>query len=163
MKTKALILLAILNVLLISCVPALQTVVVPPEFTIRGEVELISVELPIPLISSGQIVFRVPLEIYNPNNFAASVTRVDFDFLLNNKLAVTSSFSEGVSLAAQGRTTVPLDIIVPLENGIAIIEDVTGLIAGQTTNYAMDGRVTFDVLGVVEVYAKSRLFSGQIN
>ncbi len=163
MKTKAFILFVILNALLISCVPALQTVVAAPEFTIRGELELISVELPIPLISSGQIVFRVPLEIYNPNNFEAAITRVDFDFLLNSKLAVTSSFSDGVNLAAQGRSTVPLDIIVPLENGIAIIEDVTGLIAGQTTNYAMDGRVTLDVLGVAQIYAKTRLFSGQIN
>ncbi len=163
MKTKALILFVVLNALVISCVPALQTVVTAPQFTIRGEVELISIELPLPFISSGQIIFRVPMEIYNPNNFEATITSVDFDFSLNNKLAISSSFSDGVRLAAQGRTTVPLDIIVPLENGLAIIEDVTGLLAGQTTNYAMDGRVTLDVLGVAQIYAKTRLFSGQIN
>ena len=162
-RRYGLILFVFLGVFINACVPVLGPIVEPPSFSIRGEVELISVELPLPLISSGQVIFRLPMDIYNPNDFDMAVSRVDFDFIVNNKLAVSSVFSEGVVLRAKGSSTVPLDIIVPLENGIALVSDIAALVAGQSTSFALDGKVTITVLNAVQVYAKTRLLSGQIN
>lgn len=156
-------LIALLGLVLTACLPGLTTVVRAPVFSLRAEVQVISLELPIPFLSAGRVIFRVPMDVYNPNDFEVSLSRIDFDFFLNQRLAVTSSFSEGLALRAQGSTTVPLDIVIPLENGIALIEDISRLMAGQRTAFALDGRVSIEVFGALEVYAKTRLLSGQIN
>ncbi|MCA9835508.1 MAG: LEA type 2 family protein [Trueperaceae bacterium] len=146
-----------------ACVPAFAPVVQPPSFSIRGEVEMVSVQLPLPLISKGQVVFRLPMDVYNPNDFDIALNRVDFDFIVNNHLAVTSAFTSGIVVRAKGSSTVPLDVIVPLESGLALATDIAGLVAGQSTSFALDGKVTIDVFGALQVYAKSRLLSGTIN
>lgn len=157
------VLVLLLGLSLNACVPVLGPVVQAPSFSIRGEIQMVSVELPLPLISKGQVVFRLPMDIYNPNDFDMAVSRVDFDFIINNHLAVTSAFTEGVTLRAKGSSTVPLDIIVPLESGLTLVSDIAALVAGQSTSFALDGKVTINVFNAIQVYAKTRLLSGQIN
>lgn len=162
-KTKYTLGLLLFALVLSSCVPALGPIVQAPTFSIRGEIEMISYELPLPLISAGQVTFRVPMDITNPNDFEVFLNRVDFDFNVNNRLAVTGAFTDGVTLVARGSSAVSLDIIIPLESGIALIEDIVAMVAGQATNVSLDGKVTIDVFGAAEIYAKTRLLSGQIN
>ena len=149
------------TLLMSSCVPGVQTVVQAPQFSLRGELQLVSFEPP--LLGAGQVVFRVPLEVYNPNDFEASLSRIDFDFFVNNRLALSSAFSEGISLKAKASSPLGLAVTIPLSSGIALISDISNLIAGQQTLFHLDGRVTIDVFGVAKIFAKTTLVSGQVN
>jgi LEA14-like dessication related protein len=144
-----------------SCIPGFAPVVQPPTFSISGELQVISFEPP--LIRRGQVVLRLPMQVYNPNAFELSVTRIDFDLLVNSRLAITSSTTQGLSLVAQGSAPFVLDITVPLESGIQLIADIAALTQGQPTTYQLDGSVTATVLNAVEVFAKTTLVSGRVN
>jgi LEA14-like dessication related protein len=145
-----------------GCIPGLVAPVVQaPSFSISGELQVVSFEPP--LIGRGQVVLRLPMQVYNPNAFELSVTRIDFDLLVNSRLAITSSTSQGLSLVSQGSAPFVLDITVPLESGIQLIADIAALTQGQPTTYQLDGSVTATVLNVVEVFAKTTLVSGRVN
>lgn len=144
-----------------GCIPGFAPVVQAPSFSIRGELQVVSFEPP--LIGRGQVVLRLPMQVYNPNAFELSVTRIDFDLLVNSRLAITSSTSQGLSLVAQGSAPFVLDITVPLESGLQLIADIAALTQGQPTTYQLDGSVTATVLNVVEVFAKTTLVSGRVN
>jgi hypothetical protein len=150
-----------LSLLLSGCIPSFVPVVQAPSFSVRGELQVVSFEPP--LIGRGQVVLRLPMQVYNPNAFELSVTRIDFDLLVNNRLAITSSTSQGLTLLAQGSAPFVLDITVPLESGIQLIADIAALTQGQTTTYQLDGSVTATVLNAVQVFAKTTLVSGRVN
>ncbi|MGL4610582.1 MAG: LEA type 2 family protein [Trueperaceae bacterium] len=151
----------ILSLLLSGCVPELVPVVQAPGFSVKGELQVVSFEPP--LIGSGQVVLRLPMEVYNPNTFELSVTRLDFDLSVNSRVAITSSTTQGLSLVSQGSAPFVLDIAIPLKSGIQLIADIAALRQGQTTSYQLDGSVTADVLNAVQVFAKTTLVSGQVN
>jgi LEA14-like dessication related protein len=151
----------ILAFALSGCIPGFAPVVQAPSFSISGELQVVSFEPP--LIGRGQVVLRLPMQVYNPNAFELSVTRIDFDLLVNSRLAITSSTTQGLSLVAQGSAPFVLDITVPLESGIQLIADIAALTQGQPTTYQLDGSVTATVLNAVEVFAKTTLVSGRVN
>jgi LEA14-like dessication related protein len=151
----------ILALALSGCIPSFAPVVQAPSFSISGELQVISFEPP--LIVRGQVVLRLPMQVYNPNAFELSVTRIDFDLLVNSRLAITSSTTQGLSLVAQGSAPFVLDITVPLESGIQLIADIAALTQGQPTTYQLDGSVTATVLNALQVFAKTTLVSGRVN
>lgn len=144
-----------------ACVPGLTPALQAPAFSSSGEVQVVSFSPP--LVGRGALTLRLPLEVYNPNNFELELTRVDFDLLVNERLALTSAFTNGFGLSAQGSRELLLDVTVPLEAGLELLSDVVNLVGGQSTRYRLDGRVSVEVLGLVEVFAKTTLVSGQIN
>jgi Late embryogenesis abundant protein len=150
-----------LAIALSGCIPGFAPVVQAPSFSVNGELQVVSFEPP--LIGRGQVVLRLPMQVYNPNAFELSVTRIDFDLLVNSRLAITSSTTQGLSLVSQGRATFVLDITVPLESGIQLIADIVALTQGQATTYQLDGSVTATVLNAVQVFAKTTLVSGRVN
>jgi hypothetical protein len=151
----------ILAVVLSGCIPGFAPVVQAPSFSISGELQVISFEPP--LIGRGQVVMRLPMQVYNPNAFELSVTRLDFDLLVNSRLAITSSTTQGLTLASQGSAPFVLDITVPLQSGIQLIADIAALTQGQATTYQLDGSVTANVLNAIQVFAKTTLVSGRVN
>jgi Late embryogenesis abundant protein len=144
-----------------SCIPSFVPVVQAPSFSVNGELQVVSFEPP--LIGRGQVVLRLPMQVYNPNAFELSVTRLDFDLLVNSRLAITSSTTQGLTLASQGSAPFVLDITVPLESGLQLIADIAALTQGQATTYQLDGSVTATVLNAVQVFAKTTLVSGRVN
>jgi LEA14-like dessication related protein len=145
-----------------GCIPSfVAPVVQPPSFSVAGELQVLSFEPP--LIGRGQVVMRLPMNVYNPNAFELGVTRVDFDLLVNSRLAITSSTTQGLTLVSQGSAPFVLDITIPLQSGIQLIADIAALTQGQVTTYQLDGSVTANVLNAIEVFAKTTLVSGQVN
>ena len=161
MRSLRLAMLLLALATLSSCVPGVGAVVQAPEFSVAGELRVLSFSPP--LIGSGEVTLRLPLRVYNPNPVRLELSRLDFDFLVNNRLALSSAFTDGFGLAAEGERDLTLDISVPLANGVALVNDIGALVQGAETNYRLDGRVTAEILGVVEVFAKTTLVSGRIN
>jgi hypothetical protein len=155
------ILFTVLVITLSGCIPGFAPVVQAPSFSISGELQVISFEPP--LIGRGQVVMRLPMQVYNPNAFELSVTRLDFDLLVNSRLAITSSTTQGLTLASQGSAPFVLDITIPLQSGIQLIADIAALTQGQATTYQLDGSVTANVLNAIQVFAKTTLVSGRVN
>jgi Late embryogenesis abundant protein len=155
------VLFTVLVITLSGCIPGFAPVVQAPSFSIAGELQVLSFEPP--LIGRGQVVMRLPMQVYNPNAFELSVTRLDFDLLVNSRLAITSSTTQGLTLASQGSAPFVLDITVPLTSGLQLITDIAALTQGQTTTYQLDGSVTANVLNAIQVFAKTTLVSGRVN
>ncbi len=156
------VLFTALALTLSGCIPGLVAPIVQaPSFSIAGELQVLSFEPP--LIGRGQVVMRLPMQVYNPNAFELSVTRLDFDLLVNSRLAITSSTTQGLTLASQGNAPFVLDITIPLQSGIQLIADIAALTQGQTTTYQLDGSVTANVLNAIQVFAKTTLVSGRVN
>lgn len=144
-----------------GCIPVISAAVRAPTFSINGQLQVVSFEPP--LIGRGQVTLRLPMQAYNPNAFELRVTRIDFDLFVNSRLAVTSSTTQGVYLASQSSAPFVLDITVPLASGIQLIADIAALTQGQPTTYQLDGSVTANVLGVIQVFARTTLVSGRVN
>jgi LEA14-like dessication related protein len=156
------VLFMVLVITLSGCIPSfIAPVVQPPTFSIAGELQVVSFEPP--LIGRGQVVMRLPMNVYNPNAFELGVTRIDFDLLVNSRLAITSSTTQGFTLVSQGSAPFVLDITIPLQAGIQLIADIAALTQGQATTYQLDGSVTANVLNAIQVFAKTTLVSGRVN
>lgn len=154
-----------LVVLLPSCIPNLagtDPVILAPEFRARPE-GLQVIDFSPPLIGSGNLVLRLPIDVYNPNSLSLSVSRIDFDFFVNSHLAISSSFSRGFGIEANRTKTFPLDITIPLLSGITLVQDAVNLVGGGYTTYQLDGKVTINILDVVKVFAKTTLLQGSVN
>jgi LEA14-like dessication related protein len=158
---STLFIFTLLIITLSGCIPVFGPVVQAPSFSISGELQVVSFEPP--LIGTGQITLRLPMQVYNPNAFELSLTRIDFDLFVNSRLAITSSTSQGLSLVSQGSAPFVLDIKVPLESGFQLIADFAALTQGQATTYQLDGSVTATVLNAVQVFARTTLVSGRVN
>ena len=152
----------LLFVLMLSaCVPGVGTVVEAPEFSVAGDLQVLSFSPP--LIGSGEVTLRLPLRVFNPNPLTLELSRLDFDFLVNERLALSSAFTDGFALAAQGERDLTLDISIPLSSGVALVADIGALVQGAPTDYRLNGTVTAEILGVVEVFARTTLVAGRIN
>jgi hypothetical protein len=144
-----------------GCIPVLGPVVQAPRFSISGQLQVIAFEPPI--IGKGQVTLRLPMSVYNPNAFEMGITRIDFDFFVNSRLAITSSTTQGVYLVSQGSAPFVLDITVPLESGLKLLADFVALTEGQATTYQLDGSVTANVLNAIQIFARTTLVSGRVN
>ncbi len=160
-KAQLLVVLTLLLLNLPACIPGVQTIVQSPVFSVRGDLQVISFEPP--LIGRGEVRLRLPLGVTNPNGFDAYLSRIDFDLIVNDRLAITSAFTEGIQLRANATSPLELDIVIPLSSGLALINDITALVSGQRTRVRLDGRVTLEVLGVLRVFARATLVSTQIH
>jgi Late embryogenesis abundant protein len=144
-----------------GCIPVFGPVIQAPSFSISGQLQVVSFDPP--LIGKGQVTLRLPMQVYNPNAFELGVTRIDFDLLVNSRLAITSSTTQGVYLVSQGSAPFVLDITVPLESGLQLLADFAALAEGQPTTYQLDGSVTANVLNAIQVFARTTLVSGRVN
>lgn len=159
---KKITLLFLLLFALTGCIPGAQQLVQSPTFVIIDPgAEVLSFELP--LLGSGNAVFRLHMQVTNPNTFALNLAGINFDFFVNDKLAISSSFTEGVNLVAGGSSPLVLDITVPLLRGVELVSDISALLAGASTSFALQGTVSVDVFGGVQVLPSATLVSGQFN
>ena len=56
------------------------------------------------------VTFNVNLDVNNPNSIAASLSKMDYIISLNNKEVISSSFTDGFSIAAnsKGQVSIPI-------------------------------------------------------
>ena len=152
-----------LMVLLSGCIPGIGATILAPRFSVHPE-GLTVVKFDPPIISSGRLVLRLPMDVYNPNSVSLEVSRIDFDFFVNSRFAIAASFSQGFGIASQRTKTFPLDIIIPLDlNGALLVQNLIGLASGEYTTYRLDGKVTVRILDAIEIFAKTTLVKGSVN
>ncbi len=156
------VIISFLMLLLSGCIPGVGVVILAPEFRLRPE-GLQVIHFTPPIIGSGNLVLRLPMDVYNPNSVSLEVSRIDFDFFVNSRLAINSSFSQGFGIASQRTKTFPLDITIPLLSGVLLVQDLIGLAEGDYTTYRLDGEVTVNVLDVVRIFARTTLIEGAVN
>lgn len=150
----------LLSFLLAGCLPGAASAVQAPQFSLTGELEVAAFSPP--LIGTGEVTLRLPMTVYNPNPVGLALSRVDFDLYVNSRRAVSSAFTEGISLAAQATRPLVLDVTIPLSDSLELLADITALVQGSTTTYRLDGSVTVTVLGVADVFARTTLVAGQV-
>ena len=160
LRTLRIVALLLLVLLLNACVPGVDTFVRAPNFKLLTQSGL--VRLNPPGVGSPSATFLFNLEVQNPNSFGFSLAGLDFDLFVNGKRSVRGQFTEGFALAANGSTTLPLEVDVPLERGVSLLADLAGLILGEPTRYRVDGTVAVEVLGTRQTLPSATLVSGTI-
>ncbi len=153
--------LLLLVLLLNACVPGASSLVKAPKFKLLTQDSGL-VRLNPPGVGSPSATFLFNLEVQNPNSFRLSLAGLDFDLFVNEKWSVRGSFTEGLTLEANGSTQLPLEVDVPLERGIGLLADLAGLIIGEPTRYKIDGTVAVEVLGTRQTLPSATLVSGTI-
>ncbi len=162
-KFNCFIVASFLIVLLSGCLPGVGTVILAPEFRVHPE-GLRVVRFAPPIISSGVLVLRLPIDVYNPNAASLSISSIDFDFFVNDNFALNSNFSRSFAIPSEDTKTLVLDIEIPLGLGGALfVQDLIGLANGDYTTFRLDGKVTVKILNVIEVFAKTTLLRGSVN
>ena len=162
-KYSMLVLVALLSLSLTSCVPTLlQPVIRVPVFSIQPQ-GIAVVDIQPPLFGSGNLVLRIPINVYNPNNIDLYLDRIDFDLYVNSHFAINSSFYDGFRLLAGGTAPMELYVTIPVLQGIELAGDVLNIIDGQPTTVRIDGSVYVRVLDNLQVFAKTTLLSARIN
>ena len=162
-KYKILILAILLSLSLTSCIPTfLQPVIRMPIFNIQAQ-GITIVDIQPPLFGNGNLVLKVPMNVYNPNNVELYLDRIDFDLFVNSHFGINSSFSNGFLLNAGGSAPLELYVTIPVLQGIDLASDVVGIIEGRPTTVRVDGSVMVRVLDNIRVFAKTTLLSARIN
>lgn len=162
-KYKLIVLAILLSLSLTSCVPRLlQPAIKVPIFNIQAQ-GIVVVDIQPPLLGSGNLVLKVPMNVYNPNNVDLYLDRIDFDLFVNSHYAINSSFSNGFLLMAGGTAPLELYVTIPVLQGIELAGDLIGIIEGRPTTVRVDGSVMVRVLDNLRVFAKTTLLSARIN
>ena len=60
------------------------------------------------------VTFNVNLDVDNPNNIAASLGKMDYIIKLNNKEVISSTFTDGFSIPANGKGSISIPISTDL-------------------------------------------------
>lgn len=156
---KSQVLSLLILVLLLSGCSTLQQIlvdVVTPELTVVDTPYIVKAELPI--IGSGEVVMRVPMEAYNPNAVGLELTAVDLDLFLQERKFAEGLFEKQFTINANNRSRFDLDVSVPITTVLWEWQTLTGLAAGSPTRVTVDAAVTVKVLDLIKVSAKTRLF-----
>ena len=153
--------LLLMMFLLNACVPGTSNLFKAPRFKLLTQDSGL-VRLNPPGVGSPSATFLFNLEVQNPNAFRLSLAGLDFDLFVNGKRSVSSQFTEGFALAANGSTQLPLEVDVPLERGVSLLADLAGLIIGEPTRYRVDGTVAVEVLGTRQTLPSATLVSGTL-
>lgn len=160
MNRFGLFLFGSLLVLLVSCAPGTGGLQAPSFKLIDDGSGLVRLD---PAgVGRGEAVFRLNLEISNGNAFAVRLAGLDGEFLLNDHAVARASFTEGVSIDARASVVTPLEVRVPLSDGLQVLPDLVALIAGDATHYRINGTVVLDVLGTEQRLPATTLVSGVI-
>ena len=155
--------LVTLIMLLSGCSTLQQLLVdtVTPELTVVGNPYIVNAELPI--IGSGNVVVRVPVEAYNPNLVGIQLTKVDMGLFLNNGFVANGVFEDTRSVASSGRTEFNVDVNIPILNVIGAFPAISDLFFGNPTRVTVDAIVTIDVLDIIKVSGKTIIFDASVS
>lgn len=160
LKVLSLVLLA---VFMTSCATLQQALidVVTPEITVVGNPYIVNAELPI--IGTGEVTVRVPVEAYNPNVIGIELSKVDLGLFLNTGYVANGVFEDSRSIGSNGRTEFNVDVNLPIINVIAAFPALSDLFFGNPTRVTVDAIVTIDVLNTIKVSAKAIIFDAQVS
>lgn len=157
---RRLLLFPLLLLALTGCIPALPSLQAP-EFRLIAEGSGLQSINPSG-IGTGEAVFIFYLEAYNPTPFTMNMQGLDFDFYINRRYIADGNTATGVVIPAGGRSRLPVEIRLPLENNLTLLSDFIGLVTGQRTSYRIDGTVVLDIFGFQQALPKITLVEGDL-
>lgn len=143
-----------------ACIPRASSLERP---TFRPLPESLTlVRLDPPGVGSGNATFRLELEAGNPNTFALTLSRLDFTLFINGRRSAQGSSSEGVSLPPNSSERLTLDVTVALSQAPELLGDMARLVAGEPTQYRLEGAVTVEAFGLQRRFSSVTLAEGVI-
>jgi len=159
-RLPRLLLVAALAAVLSACVPTANVLSVPT-FTVDASRSGF-VRIDPPGIGNGSALFRLALEVNNPNAIGVKLAGLDGALFLRNARAATATFRGGVDVPARGSAPLVLDVTVPLGAAPALLDTIAGFVAGGATPYRLDAAVTLDIFGAPQRFPDFTLVSGDL-
>jgi LEA14-like dessication related protein len=144
---------------LAACAPAAERSFGPPTFRIVPEASGL-VRFDPPGIGAGGAVFRLVLEVQNPNPVAVRLASLETDVAVGGVPIGSTSLPGGLELPGRGASRVTLEVAVPAERVPALAGVLVDVVTGRTVTYRVDGVVGIDVLGSVQRFPRVTLVQG---
>lgn len=149
-----------LAVLLAACAPG-AAVLSPPTFQLDASRSgFVSIDPP--GVGDGSALFRLALNVTNPNPVAARLSGLDGELFLRETRAATSSFRGGIDLPANGSAPLILDVKVPLGAAPLLLDTIGNFLAGNPVVYRFDAAVTIDVFGAPQRFPSFTVARGEL-
>ncbi len=150
----------LLGAVLGACVPTANVLSVPT-FTLDAANSGF-VRIDPPGVGEGAALFRMTLQVRNPNAIGIKLAGLDGALFLRNTRAATVTFRGGVDVPAGGSGSLVLDVKVPLGAAPALLDVIANYVSGATTPYRLDAAVTIDVFGAPQRFPDFTLVSGEL-
>lgn len=151
---------ALLGAGLSACVPSANVLAVPT-FTLDAANSGF-VRIDPPGVGEGAALFRMTLQVRNPNVVGIKLAGLDGVLFLRNTRAASATFRGGTEVPAGGSAALVLDVKVPLGAAPALLDVVANYVSGAATPYRLDAAVTIDVLGAPQRFPDFTLVSGEL-
>lgn len=113
-------------------------------------------------VGFGNALVELQLEARNPNPFPLDLAGLDGDFFLGGERVAATSFSDGISLPANGSNRLRLDITIPVEGAAQVLGQFVRLVAGDPVDYRMDAAVSVDVFGAPQRFPTLTVARGEL-
>lgn len=146
--------------LLAACAPAAQ-VLAPPTFSFDAAASGF-VRIDPPGVGDGAALFRLALNVENPNAVPVKLAGLDGTLFLADQRAAAVSFRGAIDIAARGSSPLILDVIAPLGAAPALLDTIGNYLSGSVTSFQVDAAVTMDVLGAPQRFPAFTLFRGDL-
>lgn len=150
-RPYTLLLLLLLTVFAASCAPAgdIRSAerigdVVPPQFRlVEGQTRIERFDPP----GAGSLVaVVVGTSVYNPNDFAVKVSRIDYTVMLEGRQVEKGTLELDMFLNAEGTAPLAFEIETLLEDRPDLLREVVRAFAGDPLEFAIEGELTFNSL-----------------
>lgn len=115
-----------------------------------------------PGIGAGTALFRLVLDVNNPNVIPVKLAGLDGALFVKGTRAATATFRGGLDVPASGSAPLILDVNVPLGAAPALLEAIATYVGGAPTSYRLDAAVTVDVFGAPQRFPEFTLVTGEL-
>lgn len=154
------IVVAALAALLSACVPSANVLSVPTFSLDAASSGFVRIDPP--GVGDGTALFRLALEVQNPNAIPIKLAGLDGALYVRNTRAAAATFRGGVDVPARGAAPLIMDVTVPLGAAPALLEALATYVGGAVTPYRLDAAVTIDVLGAPQRFPDFTLVRGEL-
>lgn len=143
-----------------ACVPTANVLAVPTFTFDAGKSGFVRIDPP--GVGEGSALFRLALDVKNPNAIGIKLAGLDGALFLRNTRAATATFRGGIDVPAGGTAPLILDVKVPLGAAPALLDTIATYIGGAATPFRLDAAVTIDVFGAPQRFPDFTLVRGEL-
>jgi len=92
----------------------------------------------------GGAAVRLHARVLNPNPFGLTLSTLVGDLFLDGTRAAAVDFPLGLSLAANGESEIPIDLVIGFDDVPRLAQVVGRALGGSSLDYRLDGRIGVD-------------------
>lgn len=145
---------------LVSCAPTANVLSVPTFQVDSANSGFVRIDPP--GIGDGTALFRIALNVRNPNAIGIRLAGLDGALFISNTRAANATFRGGIDVPANGTAPLLLDVRVPLGAAPALLDTIATYISGSGTPYRLDAAVTIEVFGAPQRFPDFTLARGEL-